>query len=43
MTASAKVKQVSELKAEKCLGSVEIIVDLFSCCESVKTLLNCDS
>lgn len=28
MMASAKTKQVSELKAEKCLGSVEIIVDL---------------
>lgn len=43
MTASAKIKQFSESKAEKCLGSFEIVVDLFSCCESVKTLLNCGS
>lgn len=43
MMASAKMKQFSNLKAGECLGSVEIIVDLFSGCESVKTLLNCDS
>lgn len=43
MTASAKIKQASELKAEKCLGLAERIVDLYSCCENVKPPLNCDS
>lgn len=27
--ASAKIKQSADLKAEECLGSVEIIVDFF--------------
>lgn len=30
MMASVKVKQFANLKDEECLGSVEIIVDLFS-------------